>query len=185
MGLVHTKLPGDLTPEIIESYTDSTFFTYSEVVNLYIRFTQLDPLQNNVLTMAEFSFMEELVHNNFGRRFFEVFTENSDHMTFGQFLNFANAFCRRAPHKVKLSYAFKVFDINDDGVIGAEDIRDVVDLMVDNENKLSNEDKDKIVEYMLQELKDECYTDSLNKIDFIRMAKRVPSFSKRFTISIL
>ena len=44
----------------------------------------------------------------------------------------------------QLSYAFKVFDINDDGVIGAEDIRDVVDLMVDNENKLSNEDKDKV-----------------------------------------
>ena len=74
---------------------------------------------------------KELRLNPYGDRICHVFnTGGSEGMSFDDFLDMYSALSENANRTIKTTYAFKMFDFDDDGLINKEDIRQAIDRLV-------------------------------------------------------
>ena len=120
--------------EQIEQYSECTFFTRKDILRLYKRFSQLNPVKINSriadvctrLTFAEVKQIPELRVNPFRDRICEVFSTDGHGLNFEDFLDLFSAFSERAPWDLKATYAFRIFDFNRDAAICKEDIDEVL-----------------------------------------------------------
>lgn len=67
--------------------------------------------------------MPEFKENPFRRRIAEVFSESgTGNMCFEDFLDMLSVFSEAAPKHIKMHYAFKIYDYDNDGKLGPKDI---------------------------------------------------------------
>ena len=120
--------------EQIEQYSECTFFTRKDILRLYKRFSQLNPVKINSriadvctrLTFDEVLQIPELRVNPFKDRICEVFSTDGYGINFEDFLDLFSVFSERAPWDLKATYAFRIFDFDGDSVICREDIEQVL-----------------------------------------------------------
>merc|ERR1712062_26030 len=124
--------------EQIEQYQDCTFFTKKEILKLHNRFRELNPsvIPQNMqtdeamtatLTPDGATKMTELKENPFANRILEVFSEDSTgHVSFNNFVDMFNVFSEHAPRDLKAYYAFKIYDMDNDGYISMSDLNDTL-----------------------------------------------------------
>lgn len=120
--------------ERIEQYCDCTFFTEKDIIRLYKRFSQLDPVKIDRktadvctrLSFDEIKTIPELKVNPFRERICEVFSTDGYGLNFEDFLDLFSVFSQRAPWNLKTAYAFRIFDFNKDNAICKDDIEQVL-----------------------------------------------------------
>lgn len=116
------------------NYEECTYFTRKEVIHLYEKFSSLNPekISNKILdattrlTMEEVASMPELRVNPFRHRICQVFSTDVNGLHFEDFLDLCSVFSDRCPQKLKASYAFMVYDFNNDSVLCRDDIMQIL-----------------------------------------------------------
>ncbi|KAG5306079.1 CIB3 protein, partial [Acromyrmex insinuator] len=81
------------------------------------------------LPLSYLARISELKENPFRERISEVFTQRQDSgqstsegICFEEFLEMLSVFSEQAPRDLKVFYAFKIYDFDEDGVLGLDDL---------------------------------------------------------------
>ncbi|KAI1730710.1 EF-hand domain pair domain-containing protein [Ditylenchus destructor] len=183
---------GVFTSEQLDEYQDCTFFTKKDILRLYKRFFALNPnkvptnMQENrtstvFLQFEEVERMPELKENPFRRRICETFSENGESITFDDFLDMFSVFSEMAPLQLKLKYAFRIYDFDNDEHLGHDDLSRMIRCLTRDE--LSDEE----VEFIIERIIEEADLDGDEKIsyaEFEHVVSRSPDFIRTFHIRI-
>ncbi|RWS27614.1 calcium and integrin-binding family member 2-like protein [Leptotrombidium deliense] len=181
------------TDQQLEDYQDCTFFTRKEILNVFQRYRELDSKRiPQVMTgdeahtinmpMEKLEKMAELKENPFKRRICKVFShDGSGDMTFDDFLDMFSVFSESAPRDVKVYYAFKIYDYNDDHFIDSYDIAQTVSAVTKNE--LTAEEINVVCEKVLDE-SDNDDDGNLSFAEFAGVVSRAPDFLSTFHVRI-
>ncbi|KAJ3053843.1 Calcineurin subunit B type 2 [Rhizophlyctis rosea] len=120
-----------LHPDEIEELQAISSFTPAQIKTLYNRFKHVDKDNSGSLTVDEMTAIPELAMNPLCLRIVEVFdSDKRGEVNFKQFVSALSVFSKGARREQKLSFAFKVYDVNGDGVISSSDLFIVLKLMV-------------------------------------------------------
>lgn len=140
------------TEQELDDYQELTFFTKKEIHHVYKRFRETrsyDPnfSKHDRLSKEDIFKLPEFAVNPFKERIVKVFsssTSGDDSMTFEDFLDMMSVFSDNAPLSIKIEYAFRIYDFDDDGFIGTDDIVEVIKgLLGENCATMLNELKEK------------------------------------------
>ena len=126
---------------------------------------------------------KELRLNPYGDRICHVFnTGGSEGMSFDDFLDMYSALSENANRTIKTTYAFKMYDFDDDGLINKEDIRQAIDRLVFDEDKhLTKSEINCIIDHILKECDNDedgalCYP------EFQQAMNKCPDFLLNFKL---
>ncbi|KAF7391759.1 calcium and integrin-binding family member 3-like isoform X1 [Vespula maculifrons] len=187
--------------EQLEDYQDCTFFTRKEILRIFKRFREMgDPgMVPRTMTSQEASTLRlplsylaripELKENPFRERISEVFTksnrkqqsENTEGICFEDFLEMMSVFSEQAPRDLKVFYAFKIYDFDEDGVLGIGDLERTCRQLV--QDGLTSEEVYTVCQKVLEE-SDIDGDGALSYLDFEHVVTRTPDFISTFHIRI-
>jgi len=182
MGASHSQF----TEEELKEYQELTFFTQKEILHCHKRFTSLAPQQvkddkNAKLPMRTILTLDELKVNPFRDRICKVFSSSKDgDMTFEDFLDMMSTFSESAPKSVKVEYAFRIYDFNEDDYIDENDLKAVLKRLCGSQT-LSQESINTIIIKTMEEadLDDD---NKLSFAEFEHIISKAPDFMNSFRI---
>ncbi|PZC83749.1 hypothetical protein B5X24_HaOG206906 [Helicoverpa armigera] len=183
--------PG-LTQDVLEDYASLTYLNKGEILYLMKKFYSIGPekIQHDFHhrfsredILSKFHVLE---NNPFQDRIFSVFSsKNDDCFSFEDLVDLCSAMSAECPAVVKAAWAFRIFDLDGDNQITANDINGIVDRLTLNtkgdnvENCLDQESKRQIAKVILDEINlDRSGGIGLNEFKLI-MA-RLPEFPSSF-----
>ncbi|XP_017961309.2 calcium and integrin-binding family member 2 [Drosophila navojoa] len=181
------------TEQQLDDYQDCTFFTRKEILRVHKRFRELRPdLVPRQMTEGQASSvkvpreciekMPELRENPFRRRICEAFSRDGlGNLSFEDFLDALSVFSEQAPRDIKVFYAFKIYDFDQDGFIGHADLMSCLTTMTKNE--LSPEEHQQIADKVIEEA-DVDGDGKLSILEFEHVILRAPDFLSTFHIRI-
>uniref|UniRef100_A0A914H888 EF-hand domain-containing protein n=1 Tax=Globodera rostochiensis TaxID=31243 RepID=A0A914H888_GLORO len=183
------------SPQQLDEYQDCTFFTRKDILRLYKRYHQLDPTlvptsmhggqaQTVKLSLELISQMPELRENPFRERICQVFSDDRQgNLSFDDFLDMFSVFSEMAPLQLKLKYAFQIYDFDEDGFLGRDDLRAMIVAITKKE---MNHERDEL-EFIVDRVIEEADLDGDNKIsqaEFEHVVSRSPDFIRTFHVRI-
>ncbi|KAL3202117.1 hypothetical protein MRX96_042690 [Rhipicephalus microplus] len=121
-----------LTAEELRDYRELTFLTKKEILHAFKRFKgiavgEVLADKHARIPVKYIEQMPEFKCNPFRDRLLRVFSSCKDErMSFEDFLDLLSVLCEDAPIDVKAEYAFQIFDMDDDGVLGEDDLAEVI-----------------------------------------------------------
>ncbi|XP_059353285.1 uncharacterized protein LOC130701782 [Daphnia carinata] len=187
MGAKPTTL---LSLEDIDECCELTYFSRRDIIRLFDRFYRINPnaVKANPfgvrLPAADiFASIEELKCNPFRQRLAYVFSSKQDDcFSFDDFVDLASAFCEKAPPSVRASFAFRIYDFDNDGLLTASDLGRLIDFLTcDSENSTKLPERDEVVGYILEEAGVEGNR-SINEAEFQLVVKKLPDFATSFKL---
>ncbi|XP_066922517.1 calcium and integrin-binding family member 2-like [Clytia hemisphaerica] len=186
MGSSHSAF----TMEELKEYQELTYFTQKEILHCYKRFEELDPdivtpmNKNPKLPQKTLLKLPELAVNPFRDRICKVFSSTNDgNMTFEDFLDMMSVLSPNAPKSVKVEYAFRVYDFNEDDYICQSDLERVIQRLCGYEDRLSNEDTNLIISNVFKEA-DLDGDDKLSFGEFEHVIAKSPDFLNSFRVRV-
>ncbi|KAI8849370.1 calcineurin subunit B [Chytridium lagenaria] len=127
MGTGSSKLQ---EPEL-EHLKTITTYSNDQINRLYGRFKQLDKARSGTIRTEDILAIPELAMNPLANRIVSVIdAEGRNEINFKQFLQNLSVFSKDTKREQKLEFAFKVYDVNGDGVIDNADLKAILKLMV-------------------------------------------------------
>ncbi|XP_062602006.1 calcium and integrin-binding protein 1-like [Saccostrea cucullata] len=176
------------TEQELTDYQELTYFTKKEILHVFKRFQDLDQTRvssnkNAKLSRETILNLPELMVNPFNDRITTVFSSSGDgSMTFEDFLDMMSVFSDNAPKNVKVEYAFRIYDFDEDEVISGKDLREVINRLT-GEQKLTDEEMEQLIQNILEEadLDDD---DSLSFAEFEHVISKAPDFINSFRIRL-
>ncbi|XP_058434411.1 calcium and integrin-binding family member 4 isoform X2 [Marmota monax] len=115
--------------EDLEEYQALTFLTRNEILCIHDTFLKLCPAgkyyKEATLTMDQVSSLPALRVNPFRDRICKVFSHD-DVLSFEDVLGMASVFSEQACPSLKIEYAFRIYDFNENGFIDEEDLQRIV-----------------------------------------------------------
>ncbi|XP_071457531.1 calcium and integrin-binding family member 4 isoform X4 [Marmota flaviventris] len=106
-----------------------TFLTRNEILCIHDTFLKLCPAgkyyKEATLTMDQVSSLPALRVNPFRDRICKVFSHD-DVFSFEDVLGMASVFSEQACPSLKIEYAFRIYDFNENGFIDEEDLQRIV-----------------------------------------------------------
>jgi len=174
------------TERELQDYKDLTYFTKKEILHAYKKFHALAPgvVQGNSsrLPHDRIFTLPELRVNPFKDRMCSVFSSTNDRtMSFEDFLDMMSVFSESAPRNVKTEYAFRIYDFDEDDMIGREDLNELLIRLT--ENKLSASQREQIVDHIFKEA-DLDEDDYLAYAEFEHAVSKSPDFTNCFRIRL-
>jgi len=113
-----------------------THFDPEEIKRLGKRFRKLDIDNSGTLSIEEFMSLPELQQNPLVQRVIEIFdTDGNKEIDFKEFIEGISQFSVKGDKDAKLKFAFKIYDINQDGFISNGELFTVLKMMVGNNLK--------------------------------------------------
>lgn len=113
-----------------------THFDDEELKRLGKRFRKLDTDNSGTLSIEEFMSLPELQQNPLVQRVIEIFdTDGNKEIDFQEFIEGISQFSVKGDKEQKLRFAFKIYDINQDGYISNGELFTVLRMMVGNNLK--------------------------------------------------
>ncbi|KAJ3124617.1 Calcineurin subunit B type 2 [Nowakowskiella sp. JEL0407] len=120
-----------LQDEEIEELQSISSLSPEQIVRLYSRFKQLDKENSGTLSYTAFAAIPELAMNPLANRIVSVFdSEGRSEVNFKQFATALSVFSRETKREQKLLFAFKIYDVNNDGYIDSNDLKIILRLMI-------------------------------------------------------
>ncbi|GIQ89536.1 hypothetical protein KIPB_012029, partial [Kipferlia bialata] len=102
-----------------------------EIKRLYRRFMKLDKQRTGQVNVDSLTMIPELGMNPLANRVLEVLDENNDELiNFKDFLLALSVFHSDASKAEKLAFAFKIYDVDNDGAIGEDDLMVILSELV-------------------------------------------------------
>ncbi|XP_022835540.1 calcium and integrin-binding protein 1-like [Spodoptera litura] len=184
------SFPG-LTEDVLEDYTSLTYLTKGEILYLMKEFYSIDPEKVQEDFHHRFSKEEILTkfhvlqNNPFLDRIFSVFSSKGDDcFSFEDLVDLCSAMSFECPADVKAAWAFRIFDLDDDGQITAKDIGHIIDRLTlgvtDNRDHYIDEtSKDKIAKGILDEINFD-KSGGIGQQEFKLIMSRIPEFATSF-----
>ncbi|KAG9300295.1 hypothetical protein G9A89_011368 [Geosiphon pyriformis] len=115
---------------------DNNNFTPEEIERLYKRFMKLDKDGSGAVDRAEFLAIPQIASNPLASRMIAIFDEDGGgDVDFKEFLSGLSAFSAKGKTDEKLRFAFKVYDMDRDGLISNGELFLVLKMMVGNNLK--------------------------------------------------
>ncbi|XP_014775000.1 calcium and integrin-binding family member 2 [Octopus bimaculoides] len=179
--------------EQLNAYQDCTFFNRKDILRVFGRFKELSPdtVPMKMTTKDATSLkiplellekLPEFKENPFRQRIFQVFSaDNSGNLTFDEFLDLFSIFSDSAPRELKASYAFKIYDFDNDKSLGKTDLDKTLECLTRNE--LTEKEREIIVNKVLEE-GDFDHKGKLSYVEFEYIISRDPEFLNTFHIRI-
>jgi Ca2+-binding EF-hand superfamily protein len=122
-----------LSGNLLQEYTDLTPFTRHEINIFYKDFQKLNPSPRNAKTFLaptqDVAKLPILKCNPFKDRITQVFSNSNSVVSFDDFLDMMTVFHPRTDRTVKLCHAFCIYDFDNDGFLGLEDLKRVIKRM--------------------------------------------------------
>lgn len=115
-----------LLSEEIEEITRETKLSQTEVKRLYKRFQKLDRTQSGTLDANQLLMVPELAMNPLHPRLLSLF----ENVNFRQFVGNISALSAGSDAERKIDFAFRVYDVDGDGLISCEDLEQVLRMLV-------------------------------------------------------
>lgn len=115
-----------LLSEEIDEISKEENLSQAQVKRLYNRFQKLDSKQSGTLDADVLRTIPELSMNPLHPRLIAIFQNNN----FRQFVSNVSAFNEDADAKRKADFAFRVYDVDGDGFISADDLRNILLMLV-------------------------------------------------------
>jgi len=113
-----------------------TNFNQDELRRLGRRFKRIDLDNSGTLSIDEFMSLPELQQNPLVQRVVEVFdTDGNNEIDFKEFIEGISQFSVKGEKENKLKFAFKIYDIDQDGFISNGELFTVLKMMVGNNLK--------------------------------------------------
>ncbi|XP_011310276.1 calcium and integrin-binding family member 2 [Fopius arisanus] len=183
----------------LEDYQDCTFFTRKEILRIFKKFREIgepgavprrmspDDASNLRIPLSCLEKIPELRENPFRERISEVFTSPNEHnsveegICFEEFLEMMSVFSEQAPRDLKVFYAFKIYDFDDDGVVGMSDLERTCRQLV--QDGLTTEEIATICKKVLEE-SDIDGDGALSYLEFEHVVTRASDFLATFHIRI-
>ncbi|KAF8794525.1 Calcium and integrin-binding family member 2 like protein [Argiope bruennichi] len=174
------------TEEELLDFQKLTYLSRKQIIKLYKEFCSFHPDMQNpknpVLPQSFLLLMPELKVNPFLDRIIKVFCSQLHHITFEDFLDMMSIFCEEAPIDVKTSYAFRIYDFDDDDMFSREDIQELLSRLTCG-NELSDEDYAEIIECVFLEA--DLDTDGyISYPEFEQLITKSPDFIHAFRMRI-
>eukprot|EP00744_Colponema_vietnamica_P014925 GILI01020898.1.p1 GENE.GILI01020898.1~~GILI01020898.1.p1 ORF type:complete len:178 (-),score=26.17 GILI01020898.1:608-1141(-) len=120
-----------LRPEEIADLQEISNFSQKEIKRLYKRFRKLDRSSTGVISAEEFLMIPELAMNPLVHRVISMFDSDHDQqINFRDFVQALSVFSGRGSREEKLRFAFKVYDIDNDGFINNSELFEILKMMV-------------------------------------------------------
>eukprot|EP00455_Lapot_gusevi_P023977 TRINITY_DN2488_c0_g1_i1.p1 TRINITY_DN2488_c0_g1~~TRINITY_DN2488_c0_g1_i1.p1 ORF type:complete len:177 (-),score=55.00 TRINITY_DN2488_c0_g1_i1:288-818(-) len=120
-----------LTNEEIAAARASSIFQENELRRLHRRFRKLDTDGSGTLTLNEFQAIQGLENNPLVKRVIDIFdTDVSGSVDFAEFISALSIFANTEQKAEKLRFAFKIYDVNNDGFISNGDLYRILKTMV-------------------------------------------------------
>jgi len=109
----------------------ATNFDAEEIKRLGKRFKKLDLDNSGSLSVDEFMSLPELQQNPLVRRVIDIFDEdNNGEVDFKEFIQGVSQFSVKGDKSSKLKFAFKIYDMDNDGYISNGELFQVLKMMV-------------------------------------------------------
>ncbi|XP_070555273.1 calcium and integrin-binding protein 1-like [Ptychodera flava] len=182
-----------LTKGELDDYEELTYLSKAEILHVFDRFSELDPetVENNrkaILSMDTILKLPELQCNPFKDRICKVFSTQGDGgMNFEDFLDMISVFSDSAPMQVKIEYAFRIYDFNEDDLVDESDIREMVRRITAS----SEENEQRLTENEMKLLIDNIFSETdldddrkLTFAEFSHVISRSPDFMRSFRIKL-
>ena len=113
-----------------------TNFNQDEIRRLGRRFRRIDLDNSGTLSIDEFMSLPELQQNPLVQRVIEIFdTDGNKEIDFKEFIEGISQFSVKGEKENKLKFAFKIYDIDQDGFISNGELFTVLKMMVGNNLK--------------------------------------------------
>lgn len=180
----------DFTNDELEMYQELTFLTKKEILHVFERFKRIVPadvrdVRNIRLPKQQIMDLPELKVNPFRERICEVFSSSGDgKISFEDFLDLVSVFSETASRGVKIEYAFRIYDFNNDGLISSRDLFEIINLLtVTGEEKLNDEQIEQLIENILKE-GDLDGDQMLSFAEFQHVMSKSPDFVNSFRIRL-
>ncbi|XP_039201938.1 calcium and integrin-binding family member 4 isoform X2 [Crotalus tigris] len=170
----HSMKKGEL-----EEYQVLTFLTKGEILRIHEMFCSSCPqgkdYRKEKLTTEQVCSWPQLKMNPFRDRICKVFSTDG-YFTFEDILGMASVFSYLACPTLKIEYAFRIYDFNNDGFIDEEDLQNVIRRLI-NKNNLSEEEIVSLANHILEEA-DLDNDRMLSLAEFERAMIKSPDFLK-------
>mmetsp|Transcript_18592 Transcript_18592/g.32277 ORF Transcript_18592/g.32277 Transcript_18592/m.32277 type:complete len:173 (+) Transcript_18592:213-731(+) len=134
-----------LLSEEIEEMARESDLTPKEIKRLYKRFQKLDRNQSGTLEPEELTMIPELAMNPLVPRIVTFF----ENVNFREFVKLLSVFAENADHEEKLKFAFRFFDVDNDGYLNTSDLNEILHLLCGD--NLKAEELDEIVQIIIQD----------------------------------
>lgn len=109
----------------------ATNFDAEEIKRLGKRFKKLDIDNSGSLSVDEFMTLPELQQNPLVQRVIDIFDEDGNgEVDFKEFIQGVSQFSVRGDKRTKLRFAFKIYDMDNDGYISNGELFQVLKMMV-------------------------------------------------------
>jgi len=131
----------------ISSYC-SNVFTSAEIQTLYKRFQQLDKKHKGYISEDELLNIPELAINPLAPRIVQLFVN----VNFKEFCRLLSLLSKNADEKAKISFMFRVYDVDADGIVSRNDLEIILRQLVGS--TLSEEKIDALVQKAMNEILD-------------------------------
>uniref|UniRef100_A0A1I8JSQ1 Uncharacterized protein n=1 Tax=Anopheles albimanus TaxID=7167 RepID=A0A1I8JSQ1_ANOAL len=119
-------------------------------------------------------------HNPFRDRLLYVFSsERDDNFSFEDLLDLFSVLSDKCPLQVKATWAFRLYDFDNDNLITKEDIMMLCDRLT-KEEQLGQQEKQNIADLLLQEM-DLQNNGNLAVFDFVHAISKMPEFQHTFS----
>ncbi|XP_030050984.1 calcium and integrin-binding family member 4 [Microcaecilia unicolor] len=119
--------------------------------------------------------------NPFRDRICKVFSGDDGTFSFEHFLEMASVLSDQAPFKIKIKYAFRVYDFNENDYIDEEDIKTIVHRLTHSED-IEENDIIQLIDHVLDEA--DLDNDSMLSFeDFENAMSKTPDFLNSFRIN--
>jgi len=115
---------------------DSCAFDAEEIKRLGKRFKKLDLDGSGSLSIEEFMSLPELQQNPLVRRVIDIFDDDGNgEVDFKEFIQGLSHFSAKGDMESKLRFAFRIYDMDNDGYISNGELFQVLKMMVGNNLK--------------------------------------------------
>lgn len=179
-----------LTREELRDYTELTYLSKKEILHAFKRFKAISPDQVNSnkgvrLPVRDVEILPEFSSNPFKDRLLRTFSSlNDDRLSFEDFLDLLSVLSEAAPIEVKMEYAFQVYDFNDDGMLCAEDLEELIHRLTRlHDKKLEAREVELLIENVLQEA-DLDRSGNLSLLEFQHCMRKNPDFESCFRMRL-
>merc|ERR1711936_453074 len=114
---------------------DCTEFDADEIKRLGKRFKKLDLDGSGSLSIEEFMSLPELQQNPLVRRVIDIFDDDNGEVDFKEFIQGLSHFSAKGDMESKLRFAFRIYDMDNDGFVSNGELFQVLKMMVGNNLK--------------------------------------------------
>ena len=205
-----------LTDDQLKQYQHNTSFSRKEICSLWNKFYKVCDINDKIVkgeassiraSFDQIKMMPELKENPFNQRICEVFATSSEtildgedssandeitSLSFENFLDMVYIFSEQAPLEKKIKYAFKIYDEDNDGYIGRDDLHSIVSLMTNKQGQVTTsggqgidnltDQEITIIANKIIEESDVDHDQRLSAVEFESVVLQAPHFINTFHI---